>query len=57
VGTRVRARGSEWRIARYLESSAYLEPLEDPSGAPGSPLATPIGLGDEPLTLEILSAV
>ena len=57
VGTRVRARGSEWRIARYQGTSAYLEPLDDASGAPGSPLATPLGLGDDPLTLEILSAV
>ena len=45
VGTRVRARGSEWRIARYQGTCAYLEALVNPSGAPGSPPATPIGLG------------
>ena len=56
VGTQVRARGREWRIARYEGTSAYLEPLDDPSGAPTSPLTTPIGLGDEPLTVEVLSA-
>jgi len=34
-----------------------LEAADDTSGAPSSPPATPIGLGDDPLTLEILSAV
>ena len=49
-------RGSEWRIARYEGTTAFLEALvEDPSGAPSGPTVNPLGLGDEPLTREILS--
>jgi hypothetical protein len=45
-----------WRIQRYERSSAFLEAADDPAGAPGGPTLSPTGLGDEPLTVEILSA-
>ena len=57
VGTRIRTRGREWRIARYEGTGAFVEAVdEEPSGAPSGPASTPLGLGDDPLTLEILSA-
>jgi hypothetical protein len=45
-----------WRVRSYDAGTAYLEAAEEPEGAPGGPTATPIGLGDDPLTVEILSA-
>jgi hypothetical protein len=58
VGARIRTRGQEWRIVRYEGTAALVEPIEvEASGAPTGPPVNPLGLGDEPLTVEILSAV
>lgn len=56
VGAVIRSRGSMWRIQRYERTTAFLEPVDDPAGAPPGPTLSPTGLGDEPLTVEILSA-
>ena len=56
LGAQIRARGAEWRIARYDGATAFLEVLqEDAAGAPGGPTLSPIGLDAAPLTLEILA--
>jgi hypothetical protein len=44
-----------WRVRRYEGSTAFLEAVDDPAGAPGGSATLPTGLTDEPLTLEILS--
>jgi hypothetical protein len=57
VGTIIRSRGRQWRIARFENEAAILEAASDSAvdGAPGGPLTSRDPLGDTPLTVEILS--
>jgi hypothetical protein len=62
VGTLVRARGTLWRVRSFSGRAALLESAEQPvdgdgNAAAGGPVVIPTPLGDEPLTLEILSEV
>jgi hypothetical protein len=59
VGTLVRARGALWRVRSFSGRAALLESAEQPDSdsAAGGPVVIPTPLGDQPLTLEILSEV
>jgi hypothetical protein len=60
VGTRIRARGTLWRVTARTGNAVHLEPYEEEAvdGAPTPTVSTivPTALGDEPLIIEILSA-
>ena len=56
VGSRVRARGCTWRVTKLEPNSVFLERVDDePAG--GLPSSLPMPLGDDPLTVEVLSEV
>jgi hypothetical protein len=59
VGTVIRSRGRQWRIARFENEAAILEAAEESGtdGAPGGAVTSPDPLGDTPLTVEILSEI
>ncbi|HEX2426407.1 MAG TPA: hypothetical protein VHI53_00670 [Gaiellaceae bacterium] len=60
TGALVRARGTTWRVRSFTGRVALLESAEQPvdgDGAGGGPVVIPTPLGDQPLTLEILSEV
>jgi hypothetical protein len=60
TGALVRARGTTWRVRSFTGRVALLESAEQPvdgDGAAGGPVVIPTPLGDQPLTLEILSEV
>jgi len=59
VGTMIRSRGRQWRIARFENEAAILEAADKSSndGAPGGAVTSPDPLGDTPLTVDILSEV
>jgi len=60
VGTVIRSRGTVWRVREYVRNAAVLEAVDMPAvdGAPTPSGLTivPTGLGEEPLTVEILAA-
>ena len=60
LGAVIRARGALWRVREYLGQTVLLEPAEplpvDGAPTPSAPTVIPTGLGDDPLTVEILSA-
>jgi len=60
VGAVIRSRGAMWRVREYVRDAALLEPA-DPPAVDGAPTprgltVVPTGLGEEPLTVEILTA-
>lgn len=58
-GTRLRARGTSWRVRSINDLTVMLEAVETgaPDGASAGPVVVPDPLGDKPLTLEILAEV
>jgi hypothetical protein len=56
-GTRVRARGTSWRVRSINGLTVTLEAIDTvaPDGASAGPVVIPDPLGDKPLTLEILA--
>jgi hypothetical protein len=58
-GTRIRARGSSWRVRSINGLTVTLEAVGTaaPDGASAGPVVVPDPLGDKPLTLEILAEV
>jgi len=58
-GTRVRARGTSWRVRSINGLTVTLEAIDTmaPDGASAGPVVVPDPLGDKPLTLEILAEV
>ena len=58
VGTKMRARGTLWRIREYSDGGAAILELFEVSGqgTPGSRTVNPSPIGDEPMTIEVLAA-
>jgi hypothetical protein len=58
-GSRVRARGTSWRVRSINGLTVTLEAVDTvaPDGASAGPVVIPDPLGDKPLTLEILAEV
>ena len=54
VGTLLRARGTLWRVDSYEGPVAYLEAAEE-HGQIGGAVIIPTPLGEDPLTLEVMS--
>jgi hypothetical protein len=56
VGSRVRARGTLWRVQAFRNQAAILVPVDE-DGATGHPPVSPNTLGDMPLIVEMTSEV
>ncbi len=58
VGTKIRARGTFWRIREYAAGGAAILELFEVlggQGTPGSRTVNPSPIGDEPMTIEVLA--
>lgn len=60
MGTRIRARGTLWRVTARVGYAVHLEPYEEEGvngvPTPTAPTIIPTAPGEEPLVIEILSA-
>jgi hypothetical protein len=54
IGVLVRSRGTYWRVSRYVEGTAFLEPASADDPFQHGPKVTPSPLGDEPFLLETI---